>query len=124
MLSRILLIFTAILLWSSTALANCNGRVRVVNTDIEDGKVLVTLHVYASRKQDSRIVFYSLFGEVRVQTQFGGTMLTSFNHSGSATIEGGEDYAEEEVEIWAGPLGPAIESPRIRQVLAMNCYVQ
>lgn len=107
----------------SLAHANCKAIVKLLSSDYEGDKIILNVRVFASQIQLSRTVFFSIWGKVRVQADF-GVVDNLVNHSYSTAIESGDEYIDEQIEIWAGPVGTPIEPAKIRQFMITGCYLQ
>ena len=108
---------------SCCAYADCKGVVKIQDSSLNDNNIVLSVRVYASHKKASRVVFYMLFGDVRVQGLRDTTMLSSVTNSASSTVEMGEEYVDDQVEFWAGPL-EAVSPARIKEILVTGCYIQ
>lgn len=111
-------------LFQSAAAQYCGTRVQVVNTDYDDRYAYVTLRIFATSRDRSRLVFFLISGNVRAQLFTGSVMNTVLYHSDSITVAPGEEYVEERFEIL--PLGGnrPVEAPRIKDILVTNCYIR
>jgi hypothetical protein len=96
--------------------------VKLIETDYGDDRVYLSVRVYASGQQTDRIVFYSVFGEVRIQLPMGADMLSSFHGSTTTLVEAGEEYAEDDIEIFV--TGEPVSQPKVKQFIATDCYRQ
>ena len=121
MLSKCLLSCFAVVFAFSNAFADCTAVVKVDNISSENDNVVLIVRVFASEKNYSRTVYYSIFGEVGATGLFGTAKTTPISSIESITVGSGDEYADDEVEIPV-PAGDPVSPARIKQVLVTGCY--
>lgn len=119
--SRRIALATLITCVCTPAFAECNGVVKVTGSSIDGDNVVLNIRVYATDKTISRTVYYTLSGEVRINTNFGANLPAIVYVVNSTLVDSGHEYADDDITYY---VGHPITLPKIKDIVVSGCYPQ